>query len=371
MSRAIHTDALSSTSMARVFSSEIGPQIPLAPEGLGTSLGMDDFAEELLKGWQTDAEGPSDKTDEEDNEDRSTDEDDSDEGTEETPDADEGDEDAGEETEEEADDEGEETDEDEEAPKKPKTLKDSDIVKVKVGDEELDVPVEKLKRLYGQEAALTRKSQEAAALRKTAEENGARHVAGLETLLNRAKERFAPYANIDWFVAAKELSSEELKAIRDEAGRAYEDVKFLEKELDGTLQQAEQQRVTTHRQEAQQALKELTDPKNGIPNFSEAVYDEMRMYGINAGLPAEVVNSITSAPILRLLHKAMLYDKGRKAVTKPLDTRNKKVLKSRTSSEETRKVITKSKKSEAQKRFQKSGSQDDLALAFLSDWTEE
>src|SRR5574337_877989 len=72
---------------------------------------------------------------------------------------------------EEATEEGQETeedgeDEDPEASKAKKDAGDDVIVKIKVGDKEHEVPVKDLKRLYGQEASLTRKSQEVAAQRK-------------------------------------------------------------------------------------------------------------------------------------------------------------------------------------------------------------
>jgi hypothetical protein len=102
---------------------------------------------------------PSEKV-EEDEETNQPDADDE-EASEETPE---------EETDEDAEEEGQEDDksEDEDKPSK-KYADDNDdtYVKVKVGDKEEEVKVNDLKRLYGQEASLTRKSQEVAEIRKT------------------------------------------------------------------------------------------------------------------------------------------------------------------------------------------------------------
>jgi hypothetical protein len=66
---------------------------------------------------------------------------------------------------------------------------DGAYVKLKVDGEEKEVPVKDLTRLYGQEAALTRKSQEVAEQRKQAEAESQKHVSALQVLLTRAQEK--------------------------------------------------------------------------------------------------------------------------------------------------------------------------------------
>ena len=101
-------------------------------------------------------------------------------------------------------DEGE-TEEAEEKPSKDKKYVDSDetYVKVKVGDEDKEVSVKDLKRLYGQEASLTRKSQEVADQRRVADEGVAKNVAALNVLHEKAKLKAEPYKNIDWLAVSK------------------------------------------------------------------------------------------------------------------------------------------------------------------------
>src|SRR5262249_47659052 len=65
--------------------------------------------------------------------------------------------------------EGAEEGETEKAPKR-KYAEEDAYAKVKVGDQELEVSVKDLKRLHGQEAALTRRSQEVAAERKATQD---------------------------------------------------------------------------------------------------------------------------------------------------------------------------------------------------------
>lgn len=67
-------------------------------------------------------------------------------------------------------DEGEDSEDEEADPASTKEAKDDHLVTVTVDGETKTVPVKDLKRLFGQEAALTRKSQEVAAARKATEQ---------------------------------------------------------------------------------------------------------------------------------------------------------------------------------------------------------
>lgn len=271
------------------------------------------------------------------------------------------------ETEETSDTDEETNDEQEtEKPKAKEALDDTAIVKVKVGDKDHEVKVSELKRLYGQEAALTNKSMEVANQRKEIESLGAKHVAASEMLLNKALERFTPYQGIDWAIAVKELPIEQYKALRESAQQAYSEVEFLKTGLDGYMAQ-----VTAHRSnelinEAKATLKELGDPDKGIPGFNQKVYEDMRTFAMSNGIPEAMINNMVSAPALRILHMAMSFANGKKTVTtaKPVTKGAPKViLKSKNSSEQTRAVTQ--AKSTALSKLQSSGSVDDAEAAFL------
>jgi hypothetical protein len=76
-------------------------------------------------------------------------------------------------------------------------------VKVTEGDAVHEVPLKDLTRLYGQEAALTRKSQEVAELRKTAEA-AQKNLTALQVLIERAKEKADPFKKIDWMAVVED-----------------------------------------------------------------------------------------------------------------------------------------------------------------------
>lgn len=278
-----------------------------------------------------------------------------------------------EDTEDTEEDEAKETEEDsdhedDKAKRKPNVIEDENtIVKVKQGDKEHEVSIKDLKRLYGQEAALTQKSQEVAAVRKQAEDNTTKAVTALDTMLKKAQERYKPYAEINYAALYKDpnISAEEITALQTEAAKAKADVDFFGQELDSTLKGAREQQAAQSRQAAQEAHKILSDPKTGIEGWSQPLYDDIRNYAVSSGIPADVINSVTDATQIKLLHKAMLYDKGQKAAAKTakvVSTPNKVV---KSPSVDAGK-ITKGKPADAMARLRRSGSTEDAEAAFLA-----
>lgn len=319
------------------------------------ALSPSDAEDAFLNRWKTDAPEPSD------DDEGATEADDDDLETVEASD-----EDDQTDSDEESDEDPEETPDDTKK-KDQKYVEDDDaVVKIKVGDEELQASIKDLKRLYGQEAALTKKSQEIALKRKEAEDQGAKHLVGLQKLYERAMERYKPYAEVDMLVASKSLSNEEFAALRSEASRAYEDVQFLQAELDGFVQSLESQRQQMIREQAKAAIEVLKDPENGIPKWSQETYDDIRNYAIRNGMPKDVVNQIVDPVIIKTLWKAMKYDNGKTVATVKKAKAPKKVLKSKASSETQR--FTKTDGQKALSKLRSSGSRDDAASAFLSRW---
>lgn len=333
----------------------------------GTDTGADDFFRRIV----SDAPEPSEDEEEEDTEESAADEtEEPEEDSDENPESDEEPEETeGDEDEEEADD----TEEPDEKPKKVVEASEDAVVKIKVDGQEVTATVKDLKRLYGQEASLTRKSQEAAETKKRADETTVKHVAGLENLLNRAREQAAPYANINFLALTKDpnVSPEELSALSDAANRSFENVRYLEQELDGVVRSAQEQRQQQMMVLAREAVKTLSDPKTGIPGWNEQMYNDIRKFAVENGMNEQVVNELVDPVAFKVLHMAMQYQKGKSAVTKTkkIDKTPKRIIKG-TPDE----VVKKSKgdpKREVFKRLKSSGSVDDAADAFLAQWGEE
>lgn len=193
------------------------------------------------------------------------------------------------------------------------SLDDTDV-EIVVDGNKVTAKVKDLKRLYGQEASLTRKSMEAAEIRKTAEERVARADAVLKSALAKAEERWSEYEKLDFHVlsarvAKGDMSIEDFQAIRQDALRAFQDVEFLKAEGAGFMEAQKAEREKTLREQAQATITELSDPEKGIPGWGQELYNDIRKYGVSIGIPASEVDTIVSAPAIRTLHKAMLYDR--------------------------------------------------------------
>lgn len=260
----------------------------------------------------------------------------------------------------------EDDDEEEESEEPKKALDDEAVVKVKVGDEELDVSVKDLKRLYGQEAALTRKSQEVAAKRKEAEATAMKASATLEKMYEKAAAKWEPYSKIDYLVAQKQLDTEAFAALRAEAQAAYEDFRFISEEADTFVKQTQAQQQQALQEAAKEAVKVLRD---AIPDWSPKLYDQIREYAINTGMDAEVVNNLVDPVAIQLLHKARLFDESKKIVTKKKVVQQKSVLKNTVTTSV--KDVKGNGPAKQKAKLQSTGSVDDAANLFLSRWAND
>lgn len=323
----------------------------------------EDAAETILKGWEDEDNESSSSTTEEKPEDPSDQQQDDDQGeAEEDIDVEESDTDPEEGDEEEAEDDTEQDTEEE-----PKTLDDEALVEVKVDDEVLKVSVKDLKRLYGQEAALTKKSQQVAAKRKELEQEGIKTAAILDKMYNKAAERWKPYSEIDMLVASKQLDNESFAALRAEAQAAYEDFRFVSEEANAFVQETQAKQQAALKEAAAEAVTVL---KEAIPNWSTSLYDSIREYAIKTGMKPEVVNNLVDPVAIQLIHKARLYDEAKKIATKKKVNAPKKVIKS--TALNTPKGVDSAQKAElAASRLRNTGDTEDAADLFLSRWTDD
>jgi hypothetical protein len=326
----------------------------------------DDAANEFLNRWSDEdpekvSEAPEEEEVETDDESESTEDeaDDEEESSDETET----------DPEETGDDEAEDDtdDEEESAEEEPKgSLKDDAKVKVKVGDEEHEVSVKDLKRLFGQEASLTKKSQKVADDQKRLDAANEKAAAQLERIYDKVKTRWEPYSKVDMLLASKELSTEEFTALRAEAAAAYEDFQFVTQEVDTFVKEANATRKAQIDAQAKEAVKVL---KEAIPGWNQTVYNELRTYAIEKGMPAEAINSLVDPNAIQMIHKAMQFDKAKKVVTtKKKVVTASKVLK--TTKQVTSRDVKVEKNQKAMTKLKSSGSTDDAADLFLSRWAD-
>lgn len=317
----------------------------------------DTAAEALLKRWE-DAEKPSDQVQEEASQ---TQNDETDTEFEEDEvetvelDADETDEDPVEEEEEPEQD----SDEVEEV-----ELNDDLEIEVLVDGETKQASLGQLKRLWGQEAALTRKSQEVAEQRKQAEENIGKTNVVLQKLMDKAEAKWKPYSEVDMLLASKTMDEAEFAQLRLEAQQASDELKFLSEEANQYFGELQQQQQAALQEQAREAVKVL---EQDIPDWNNKLYDDILNYAVSQGLPQDQVNNYVDPTVIKLLNKARLFDQAKQVTTTKKKRVAKKVLK--TSKAPNIEANDRARKRKAtQAAVRNSTDLDDIANALLARW---
>jgi len=173
--------------------------------------------------------------------------------------------------------ETEDEDEDDDVEDENPVLSDDAQVEIQVDGETVQASVKDLKRLYGQEAALTRKSQEVAKQRKDAEDSLSKSSVVLQKMLEKAQAKFKPYQEVDMLVASKTMSTEDFAQLRKEYKAVEEEYKFLSEEADVYYKDLQNQQQTQLQSAAKECVKVLQDE---VPNWSNQLYNDIRGHGV-------------------------------------------------------------------------------------------
>jgi hypothetical protein len=257
--------------------------------------------------------------------------------------------------------------EDDEDSKDSKVLSEEDMVEVKVGDKTNQVSVKELTRLYGQEKALTQKSQQLASQKKEVEQDGLKYASALENLVKRAEERWKPYSEVDFLVASKKMDTNEFQQLRAEANTAYEDYKFLTEEADkfskGIAEQQQQQLKT-------QAIETIKVLEKDIDGWNNELYNNVRSYAVQQGMAQQMVDQIVDPVAIKIIHKSRLFDEAKKkASIKKKAKVTTKVLKKSIPTDVAKSEAKQQRKTDAKKRIQSAGNDFELvADALLERW---
>ena len=334
------------------------------------SLDADDAADAILSRWE-DAETLSDEGEEATDDPQQEDEDETPEDT-----SDDDQDDETEQTDEEDDEDPDESEEPEtdEADEVELSIDDDTEVEIIVDGETQRVSIAALKRLHGQEASLTRKSQDLAAQRKEADAAFQKANISYQTLLERAEARAKPYSEVDMLVASRQMDADDFAKLRSESKDAEADLKFLREEADAFYRGAQDQQKVLHQQAASECVKVL---QAQMPDWSNDVYNDIRSYAVSQGLPSEQVDQYVDPQVIMLLNKARLYDQTKATA----ETKKQKAKVIRAKDSNTGKKILRSTKSPAREDSKarrvkkahdvlrsKTGDADDIAEALLARW---
>ena len=197
---------------------------------------------------------------------------------------------------------------------------------VKINGEEVEVQLDELKNGYSRQADYTKKSQALSEERKTFEQDRdavllerqqyAQLLSALQTQLNTSDE---PVPDFD-----RLYNEDPIEATRLE--REWNKRQFAKQERFQAIQ-LEQQRVAQANQQYQtQAMQQVLSEEvhrlpEVIPEWKDestaaTEREELRQYLLEAGVAEEELQSLVRANHIKVLRKAMLYDRGQSRIKK-------------------------------------------------------
>ncbi len=189
----------------------------------------------------------------------------------------------------------------------PEIVEAGDDAVVRIGDQA--VPVGDLKRLAGQEAELAQATAAAARRRHEADQRFETNSAVLAQLIERAQAAYRPFEAIDWVIAQKELSADELRALRTEAKEREDTVRFLTGEPERRHELARTARHETLARAAAAAHRMLPDMLRAAGGaWDQKTHGAIADYAVQVGFPAEAVSAWVDPNIIATVYKAMRYD---------------------------------------------------------------
>ena len=243
--------------------------------------------------------------------------------------------------------------------------------KVKVGKEELEVPLDELLKGYSRTADYTRKTQEIAETRKAVEAERQK----IEDAA-RLRDTYAQRLQVIEQMLSQGEKAEDLASLKevDPIGYAVKVAEQTEREKQLAAVRAEQQRIVQQQQSEQQerlqahlqvetaklqeAIPEMADPAK-----SQAIKTDIRNYAKKLGFTDQELAQVYDSRAVTAIYKAMQYDKltaGKSEAVKKV-TQAPRMMRPGTSTPEARET-QESKKLREQLR--RSGNKNDAARIF-------
>ncbi len=205
-------------------------------------------------------------------------------------------------------DEDDDYEDDEEEPQQ-------ELYKVRVDGEELEVSLDEALQGYQRQKAFTKRSQEAAEMRKAAEKEAAEakqardyYAQQLEVVAQQISQTIPQEP--DWVSLAKEVTAEEYNAIRAEYDSRMTNLARVEQERQAVAQQqaAEQEEALKKHLAAQRSemLERIPAWRDDERRDTERV--NVINYARSVGFSEQEVAQATDARAVELLYKAMQWD---------------------------------------------------------------
>lgn len=243
--------------------------------------------------------------------------------------------------------------------------------RVKVGKEEVEVPLEELLKGYSRTADYTKKTQELAENRKVVEAERAKIQEA-----SRLRDQYAERLSVIEQMLNQTEKAEDLSVLKetDPIGYAVKVAEQAEREKQLAAVREERQRLAQKQQAEQQErlqahlASEAAKLREAIPEMSDeikgdVVKREIRDFAKSIGFSDQELAAVYDSRAVLTLYKAMQYDKlmkGKPEVTKKVN-QAPKMLKPGTSTPEARETDQVKK---MRQQLRKSGNKNDAARLF-------
>lgn len=269
--------------------------------------------------------------------------------------------------------------------KKEKTVEvtDDTLVEVVVNGETDQVSIKDLRRLAGQEKALTRKSMAVAAEARKVQAREEFAETRLKAVSERVNKRAEQYANIDFVALAQsgQYTPEQIEGFRQEAKDAEAEAAFVNQELEQFYKEKQESRQAELVEKGKASLEQFEDI--GSPYYIEDFkdrYQDLSQHAVSLGISEETIlttpdpwfwklldDSLRRGSAKETLKTASSPKKDPKAKKLKKPSSSKTVLKSRKANRnEQRGRAEDKRKQEALKNLQKTGSKADALAAFAA-----
>lgn len=199
-----------------------------------------------------------------------------------------------------------------------RTAEDDDEIVTTVDGKEVRATVKDVRRLLGQEAALTRKSMETAEVRRSADAERTYLAEVMKPLLTQAQARWNEYKDANLYLEAQRMDAETFKVFEADHRAARENLEFVSGETQRLTQLSNVRTQEARRAQVQAAHEAIRTEGHAahIPGWSAEVYESLRTYGIKElGITQADMDAETNPLVFKLLHlqKAANADKAKAA----------------------------------------------------------
>lgn len=180
----------------------------------------------------------------------------------------------------------------------------------KQGDTTSKVKLSALMASYAQSEENTARATTLTEQTARAEQSDTRATTALTRLTDDAQKAYAPYKELDWLLLSTRMEPDDFAQLRAEAQGFLTKANFFATELDGLQKSQGESQAAARHEQAKATIQELTDPAKGIKGWGPDVYNDVVSYAIASGIQENTARAIVDVHQIRMLHKAMLHDRG-------------------------------------------------------------